>query len=172
MLSVWLTPRGGMPSTCCWMAGDNRRLTGWCTTAREASRSLTTVRVRPAVILFVLAILAVTAAACSASQAAAPSRHRALIALQNLTNDENALGRADVQYAQGTASPCPQTPSATPTLPSKPITCSNAPPVDSAKAAQLKAAVVRERTQVTNDREMYLKAKGNLPGLPNVSSTG
>jgi hypothetical protein len=127
-------------------------------------------RVRVAVSLLVLALLAVTVAGCSSSQTIAPNRHAALVALQKLLDDESALNRAEGKDAPGNASACPQSASATPTLPSKPLTCSNLPPADSAKAAQLKAAVVKAQTQVATDRKAYVRAKGDLPGLPNVTT--
>jgi hypothetical protein len=124
-------------------------------------------RVRLPASLLVLLLLAVIGAGCSSGQTSAPDRHAALVALQKLTDDENTLNRAEGEYSQGTAAACPQSAGATPTLPSKPLTCSNLPPADSAQMAQLKAAVVKAQTQLVTDRKAYVQAKGDLPGLPN-----
>jgi hypothetical protein len=125
------------------------------------SGDLTVTRCYRGIIVGVMAGCALVAG-CSGGQAATGNREVALIALQRVINDENALNRAEGEYSQGTASSCPPGT----TLPSKSLSCSNLPHIDSVRAAQLRAAVVTEQTKVASDKAAYLRAKGNLPGLP------
>jgi hypothetical protein len=133
-------------------------------TSKHAVVTCLAVRGRAATATGLVLTLVILAAGCSGGQSATGNRHEALVALQRLAIDENALNRDQGELSQGNDQPCPQ---GAATLPVKPLTCGNVK-IDSAMAKHLKAGVLRAKAQVVTDKAAYLREKGNLPGLPNV----